>query len=149
MQRIEACELPDLSWLRNESLDGTYASLVFEHLADLPAMLVETHRVVRAGGVLAAVLNHPLFAAPASGPIVDQDGELFWRWGRYLSGGSITEPVEGGSVTFHHRPMAELLNSAADTGWVLEHMIERAIDQHMLVPQEEIPRLLAVRWRKC
>ncbi|MFZ0493417.1 MAG: methyltransferase domain-containing protein [Acidimicrobiia bacterium] len=146
---VVRCDLPDLSWLGDDTVDGAYASLVIEHLDDAAAMLLEAHRVVRSGGVLAVVVNHPMFAAPASGPIVDpDDGEVFWRWGRYLSGGRIVEPVGDSDITFYERPLADLLNMAADAGWVLEHMIERAIEQSGTVRQEEVPRLLAVRWGK-
>jgi SAM-dependent methyltransferase len=146
---VVRCDLPDLSWMVGARFDGAYSSLVLEHLDDAGGMFRESHRIVRAGGVLAIVVNHPVFAAPASGPVVDpDDGEVFWRWGRYLSGGRIIEPAGGEEITFHHRPMALLLNLAADAGWTLERMIERAIDQPGPVSQDEVPRLLAVRWRK-
>jgi SAM-dependent methyltransferase len=146
---VVRCDLPELSWVRDDAVDGAYASLVLEHLEDPAAMFREAHRVVRSGGVFAAVVNHPVFAAPASGPIVDpDDGEVLWRWGRYLSGGRIIEPVGDTEITFHERPLASLLNMAADAGWVLEHAIERAIDQIWPVSQEEVPRLLAARWGK-
>jgi len=144
---VVRCELPELSWLRDVACDGAYASLVIEHLNDAATLFREAHRVVRPGGVLAIVINHPVFAAPASGPVVDpDDGEVFWRWGRYLSGGRIIEPAGETDITFYQRPLAELLNMAADAGWTLERMIERAIEQSGTVSQDEVPRLLAARW---
>jgi len=145
---VVRCDLPDLSWMRDSAVDGAYASLVIEHVADAERLFAEVHRVVKPGGVLAAVLNHPLFASPASGPVVDpEDGELFWRWGRYLTEGTVTELVDGGTITFYHRSMSALLNAAAGAGWVLNRLIERSTEHP--VGQEEIPRLLAVRWRKA
>jgi SAM-dependent methyltransferase len=147
---VVRCELPELSWLRDDAVDGAYASLVFEHLDDAAAMFREAHRVIGSGGVVAVVVNHPVFAAPASGPIVDpDDGEVFWRWGRYLSGGRIIEPVGDSDITFFHRPLGILLNMAADAGWILERIIERGIEQPGLFSQEEVPRLLGARWRKA
>jgi SAM-dependent methyltransferase len=146
---VVRCDLPELTWLRDDAVDGAYASLVIEHLDDAATMYREAYRVVRPGGVLAIVAIHPVFAAPASGPIVDpDDGEVFWRWGRYLSGGRIIEPVGDSDITFYERPLADLLNMAAGEGWVFEHMIERAIEQSGTIRQEEVPRLLAVRWVK-
>jgi len=146
---VVRCDLPELTWLRDGAVDGAYASLVIEHLDDAAMMFREAHRVVAAGGVLAVVINHPVFAAPASGPIVDpDDGEVMWRWGRYLSGGTIIEPVGESDITFYERPLADVLNLAADAGWALEHVIERGIDQSGTVRQEEVPRLFAARWVK-
>ena len=146
---VVRCDLPDLSWLGNGAVDGAYASLVVEHLEDPAAMFQEAHRVVRPGGVFAVVVNHPVFAAPASGPIVEpEDGEVLWRWGRYLSGGRIIEPVGDSDITFYERPLSVLLNMAADTGWMLQHAIERAIEQSGAVSQDEVPRLFAARWGK-
>ena len=146
------CRLPDLGWARDGSLDGAYTSLVFEHLADLPLMFREAYRVVKLGGVLVTVMNHPFYAAPDSGPVIDPtDGELFWRWGKYLSNGKTAEPAGNGSVTFYHRSLSVLLNMATDSGWVLECMTERGIafgSDSLLAQQQEIPRLLAVRWKE-
>lgn len=148
---VVQCRLPDLGWARAMSFGGAYASLVFEHLVDLRRVFEEVARVMRRGGVFAAVMNHPFYTAPQSGPIVDPtDGELFWRWGDYLSGGTTSEPAGEATVAFSHRSLSKLLNTAADAGWILERMIERAVvgDDPLLAPQSEIPRLLAVRWRK-
>ncbi|NIA25938.1 MAG: methyltransferase domain-containing protein [Gammaproteobacteria bacterium] len=148
---VVECRLPDLGWARAVSFDGAYASLVFEHLADLPGMFQGVSRVTRQAGVLATVMNHPLSTASESGPVVDPtDGELFWRWGSYLSGGTTSEPAGEAAVTFFHRSLSELLNMAADAGWILEHLIERSVtgDDPFLGRQAEIPRLLGIRWRK-
>jgi hypothetical protein len=99
------------------------------------------------------VVNHPLFTAPDSGPVVDPtDGEVFWRWGAYLEDGYTDEPAGGDQVTFYHRPLASLLNSAADAGWSLERTVERGVppttEDPLLASQGQIPRLLGLRWTK-
>lgn len=152
---VVQARLPDLGWLRDRSLDGAYAVLVLEHLADLDAVFSEVARVVRDGGSFSLVLNHPLYTAPESAPVVDpSDGELFWRWGRYFDQAETREPAGDGRVTFIHRPLAAVLNSAARSGWRLERIEERGIGpataerDRLLALQGHLPRLLAVRWRR-
>lgn len=147
------CRLPALDWLRSAVMDGAYAVLVFEHLALLPELFAGLRRVVRPGGVLAAVCNHPAFTAPGSGPVVDPtDGELFWRWGPYLEPGTSTEPAGSDTVTFHHRPLGSVLTEAAGAGWCLERLEEAGPGEAavardpLLARQRHVPRLLGVRW---
>ena len=153
-RRVQA-RLPDLSWLKNDVLSGAFAVLVLEHLADLETLFAEVHRTVRTDGWLAVGLNHPAYTAPSAGPIVDPtDGEVLWRWGPYFEPALTNELVAGNAVTFHHRPIGHLLQSAATHGWKLERFEERPLSPRTvsqnptLRGQEGIPRLLGVRWLK-
>ncbi len=145
--------LPDLSSFRTEAFDGAYVSLVLEHIEDHRRALAEIARVVRANGALALVINHPTFTAPSSAP-VDDGEEVLWRPGRYFGMGSTEEPVSDGTITFYHRPMADLLNAASDAGWDLQRMEERGASGGQisrypaLARQRHVPRLLAVRWTR-
>ncbi|MBP1631907.1 MAG: methyltransferase family protein [Acidobacteria bacterium] len=150
---VAVCRLPDLRWVRDGALDGACAVLVLEHLEDPGPVFGEAARVVRPGGVLALVANHPAYTAPGSGPLVDTaDGEVLWRWGPYMEEGTSEEPAGEGSVTFHHRSLGVLLTTAASAGWCLERLVEhgvgeqRAAEDALLAAQRQIPRLLAVRW---
>jgi SAM-dependent methyltransferase len=151
---VVGCRLPGLDWIRPGAFDGAYASLVAEHLADLPSFFHALAEAVRVGGPLVLVVNHPAFTAPGSGPIVDPtDGEVFWRWGAYLEDGFTEEPAGEETVTFFHRSFSSLLNSAASAEWVLEQIVERDVgcladDDPLLSKQRGIPRLLGVRWRR-
>ncbi len=101
------------------------------------------------------VLNHPMFTAPDSAPIADADGELLWRPGRYFDLGYTEEPAGDGTVRFHHRSTAHLLNAAARTGFCLEQMVELGPSDAqiertpLLAGQRHIPRLMGLRWRKA
>jgi SAM-dependent methyltransferase len=134
------------------TLDGAFAVLVLEHLPEPESFFAETARVVRPDGWLAVILNHPLWTPVDAGPFVDPtDGEVLWRWGGYLERGFTDEPVTGGTIRFHHRPMGDLLTVAADEGWMLERLHERPVGHGgdpLLAAQTQIPRLLGARWRR-
>jgi SAM-dependent methyltransferase len=135
------------------AIAGAFAVLVLEHLPDAGTFFAEAARVVAAGGWLVLVLNHPLWTAPGSGPFVDPtDGEVLWRWGDYLDRGHSDEPIAaGGALRFHHRPIGDLLSTAAHSGWALAEVAERPVghgSDPILAAQTQIPRLLGVRWRR-
>lgn len=131
---------------RDSSYDGVYSVLTLEHVADHGTFFAEVARVTRFGGVLAVVVNHPVWTAPESTPVSDSDGEVLWRPGDYFSNGSSQIPAGDETVTFHHRSMGDLLTTAAAAGWSLQRMIERP--HHEFEDQAGIPRLLACRWRR-
>jgi SAM-dependent methyltransferase len=152
---VVRAQLPALGWLRPDSVAGALAVMVVEHVSEIERLFAEVAYVTVAGGTLTVVMNHPSYTAPQSGPIIDQsDGEILWRWGPYFSEAEAHEPAGDGTVVFHHRSMATLLNAAATAGWNLERLEERplspaTIARHPgLVGQEHFPRLLGIRWRK-
>ena len=142
---VVVAALPHLDFLRSDSYDGAYCVLALEHIPDHHGFFEALTRVVRTGGVLAVVKNHPIWTAPGSTPITDTDGEVLWRSGEYFSSGRTGEPAGSSRVIFHRRTTADVLNSAAESGWALEQMVERP--HHDIEQQAGIPRLLACRWR--
>ena len=133
----------------DSSFAGAYAVLVWEHLPETEAAFAEARRVVKPGGFLVTILNHPLFTAPGSGPFLDTDGEVLWRFGGYLRPGHSDEPAGADFVRFHHHPMGDLLGGAAEAGWILERLVERPSGDEtdpLLTAQAGVPRLLGVRW---
>jgi SAM-dependent methyltransferase len=153
---VVCARLPDLAWLADGSVDGAYAVLVFEHIAAQGDLLAEVARVVVPGGWFILVANHPAFTAPGAGPLIDPvDGEVSWRWGRYLEPGMSVEPAGALNLTMHHRPLGQLLTAAASAGWRLERMEERgpgpaAVERDPLLgAQRHFPRLLGLRFRNA
>lgn len=142
---VVVAELPSLAFLKTSSVDGAYCVLVLEHLSDEEAFFSEMARVVRPGGALALVINHPVWTAPDSTPITDTDGEVLWRPGGYFNRGESSVPAGNDIVAFQHRSMADLMNAASASGWSLAAMIEEP--HHDLGDQPGIPRLLACRWQ--
>jgi SAM-dependent methyltransferase len=151
---VVADRLPGLASLGDGSFDGAYLSLVLEHLPDERAVFSGLARVVRPGGVLVVVMNHPAWTAPESSPVLDEDGEPLWRPGRYFGRGWTDLPSGPGIQRFHHRTIADLLTAAASSGWELRRVVEQGVDPiqveryPVLTGQEHIPRLLGVRWMR-
>lgn len=135
------------------SFDGVIVVLVLEHLADDVAVFEEAARVTCPGGVLGLVVNHPVWTAPGSTPISDDDDdEVLWRPGEYFSSGWSDEPAGEGTIRFHHRTMSALLTNAAQAGWSLARLVEcgASATQAERIPllglQRHIPRVLGARW---
>ena len=151
---VVRCGLPSLKWVKPASLDGAYVGLVLEHLRDEKLFFSSAANAVRPGGVLALVINHPIWTAPKSSPIEDAGGEILWRPGEYFGRGFSREPAGDDKVTFYHRTMAELLNGASAAGWDLQRMEERGLSPEQvnrvpdLAGQEQIPRVLGLRWTR-
>lgn len=150
---VVRARLPHLEWVRPESVSGALCVLTLEHLADLDAFFASVRTVVAPGGFLVVVSNHPAYTAAGAGPLIDlSDGEVLWRWGPYFALGVSEEPVGGGSVTFHHRPLGTILTAAARAGWRLDELVEVPLDAAAIARdpgyagQEHLPRLYAARW---
>lgn len=138
--------IPDLGFITRDAFDGAFSVLVLEHLDAFDEFFSAAASVVRSGGVLVVVSNHPTWTAPESTPIADTDGEILWRPGGYFDGGYTDQSAGSGFIRFHHRSMSELVNAAATAGWSLEEMQEAP---HAAAKgQEGIPRVLGVRWRR-
>jgi SAM-dependent methyltransferase len=150
---VEA-RLPDLAWVRPASFDGAYLGLVLEHIPDEGPLLAGAAQAVRSGGSLAMVINHPIFTAPDSSPMEEDDGETLWRPGRYFGRGFTDEPAGEDKVRFHHRTVGELMTAAAEAGWDLQRLEEAPASAAQiarnpdLAGQEHIPRLMGARWRR-
>ena len=146
--------LPQLAWAKDASFDRALSVYLVDLIDDHVTFFTETARVVKDGGHLVVVINHPVFTAPGSAPFIDEDGDVLWRWGSYFTPGSSSEPAGDGIVEFFHRPMGDLLTCAARSGWVLEEMVERGLSAETItripayVGQEHIPRIAGFRWRR-
>jgi SAM-dependent methyltransferase len=151
---VVGARLPRLSWARRGFFNKAVVGLVLEHLPDEQVFFQEAAAVVRAGGSMAMVINHPVWTAPESSPMEDSSGETLWRPGGYFGRGYSDEPAGNRTVRFYHRTMSDLLNAASDAGWDLERMEERGISKAQVerypeyAGQEHIPRLLGAKWRR-
>lgn len=147
--------LPDLGWVKGNTVGTAVSLFVLDLIEDHDRFFDETARIVRSGGSLVVIINHPAFTAPGSGPFMDPDSDVFWRWGTYLETGSSNVPAGSGTVVMYHRSVAALLTAAAQSGWALEEMIEvplgdAAVEREpSYAGQEGIPRFFGARWRRA
>ena len=140
------------------SFDAVVACLVFEHIRDVDDAIGEVARVLAPGGRFCFFLNHPLLQTPNSGWIDDQfldPPEQYWRIGPYLIEDETIEEVEKGVfIPFIHRPLSRYVNALADSGLLLERMVEPVPPPGFIARAEEyaaastIPRLLYLRTRR-
>ncbi len=151
---VVRCQLPDLSWVRPGSIDQAVAVGLLDLIADDRKFFEQVATAVRTDGALVVVMNHPVVTAPDSEPLVDDAGQVSWRWGCYLERGVLVQPAGHRTVELHHRPLGELLTTAAAAGWCLERLIEGGATTHTISTsagehgQEHLPSLLGARWRR-
>jgi len=149
---VARVRLPSLASFQDDVFDHAGAIYLLDLISDDEGLFRELARVVRPGGSLAIVINHPVYTAPGSAPIADLEGEVLWRWGSYRERGSSLESAGHRSVEFFHRPMDALLNAASEQGWNLDILKERPLSPEAIegepgfLGQDSIPRLLGVRW---
>jgi SAM-dependent methyltransferase len=154
MGNVVKALLPDLSWVRPHSFDGALVGLVLEHLSDEKRFFTEAAGAVRRQGILAVVINHPIFTAPESSPIEHPEGEILWRPGSYFGRGYSDEPAGKEKVRFYHRTLSALLSAASEAGWDLRKLVEAGISSRQIerypeyAGQEHIPRILGARWSR-
>jgi SAM-dependent methyltransferase len=140
------------------SFDAAVCCVSVDDLVRPVAVFAEVARVLVPGGRFCFFLNHPLLQTPNSGWIDDQfldPPEQYWRIGPYLVEDETIEEVEKDVfIPFIHRPLSRYVNALADSGLLLERMIEPAPPPGFLAKAEEyaaastIPRLLYLRTRK-
>lgn len=146
--------LPELAAFRTGVFDHAVSIYLVDLIEDDRGFFAQAARVVRSGGTMAIVMNHPAYTAPGSAPIADSDGEVLWRWGAYQTRGSTSEPAGGRSVRFFHRPLGALLGDAAAAGWELRQLIERPLSAEAIeampgyAGQDTVPRLLGCLWER-
>jgi SAM-dependent methyltransferase len=149
--RAEAAALP----FADASFDAVVACLVFEHIRDVDQAIGEVGRVLQTGGRFCFFLNHPLLQTPNSGWIDDHvldPPEQYWRIGPYLVEHESDEEVDKDVfIPFIHRPLSRYVNALADSGLLVERMVEPAPPAGFLEKAAEyydaatIPRLLYLR----
>ena len=125
--------------------DAAVACLVLEHVLEFIEAIEETSRVLRSGGRLVLVLNHPAMQTPESGLILDHIAEpptRYWRVSEYLLETSHFEEVEKGVfLPFEHRPISKYINTLIESGFTIERLYEPAPSERNLGGTSELPSI--------
>jgi SAM-dependent methyltransferase len=140
--------------IRPSCADGVLACLMLEHVRDFEAAISQGAALLGDGGRFVVMLNHPLLQTPGSGWIDDHvldPPEQYWRVGPYLTASELIDEVSPGvHIRFFHRPLSHYVNAMADSGLVIERILEPSPPQSFLDRASEyrdaalIPRLMVL-----
>jgi SAM-dependent methyltransferase len=121
-----------LDFISDDSIDGVLSPLVLHYMRDWRDTLREFARVLRPGGWLVLSTHHPATEAAR------------FETTRYFE----IEPVEDrwewvGNVQFFRRPLVEITESLADSGFVIERLVEALpLNEFRLLHPESYERIL-------
>lgn len=112
--------------LGDATVDTAVLCLVLEHLDPFEPVLAEIARVLRPGGRLLVVMNHPLVQVPGACWVDDADlGDQYWRIGPYLDEQVVVEEVSPGvEIPFAYRPLGRYVRALGRVGLPLEDLVE-------------------------
>jgi len=139
--------------LRSSAFDAVVAVLLTDHLDDLDAAFREWARVLRPGGRLVVVANHPVCLAPGSTWIhdhIEDPPDHHFRLGRYLSRSMQPTRVSAEvCLDFHHRPLGAQVEALSAAGFVVEHLDEPRPREMLpgVAHSVEVPQLMVLTAR--
>jgi SAM-dependent methyltransferase len=132
-----------LTFAADGEFDLIAAPLVLHYLADWTPTLLEFHRVLRPGGILAFSTHHPLM-----------DVKLF-NLPDYFATAYIEDEWDTGKVSYYHRSLTTILNTIVEAGFVIEKVLEPQPVPAMQVTHPELydklmhnPWFLVIRARR-
>lgn len=109
-----------LSWLADASFDRILCSLALDYVERLAPVFAEFHRVVRPGGTLVFSLAHPMRDWIDTRTHHSRTYFETTRFGLHWSGFGEPKPY----VEAYRRPLADILNGLAESGWLLDRVVE-------------------------
>jgi ubiquinone/menaquinone biosynthesis C-methylase UbiE len=139
-----------LHWLPDRRFDKVLCALALDYVRDLAPVFGELRRVTRPGGVLVFSLAHPMrdwMDDRTHGDGTYHDTTLF---GMHWSTFGEPRPY----VESYRRPLAALLNPMADSGWLLDRVVEplplvemRAVADRLYHELAREPAFICIRAR--
>jgi len=102
-----------LDFIANASVDGVLSPLVLHYLPEWRPTLTEFARVLRPNGWVVLSTHHPATEADRFATTRYFDVEQVEDWWKWV-----------GKVRFYRRPLSEITESLAQSGFVIERLIE-------------------------
>lgn len=137
--------------LADASFDRIVSALAIDYVADLRPVFREFARVARTDGVLVWSMAHPMR------DWIDERtrrGATYFdttRFGMYWGGFGEPKPF----VESYRRPLADVVNAAADAGWRIEQMVEprplpemKTVDPRLYDELCQSPAFMCLRARR-
>jgi len=138
-----------LSSLPAAAFDGVSCMMALMDIPDLEMVFRAVHRVVHPSGWFVVAITHPCFETPHASWVEHETG-MVRTVNRYLDEGEWrSRNAEGvrSRAGAMHRTVSTYLNTANDTGWTLERLIEPPNNKPD-DPTPDIPRLMMIRFRR-
>ncbi|MER8778290.1 class I SAM-dependent methyltransferase [Mesorhizobium sp. M0220] len=109
-----------LDWLADGSFDRILCSLALDYVEKLEPVFAEFHRVSCPGGWLVFSMGHPMRDWQDTRTRGTKTYFETNRWGMHWGGFGEPNPY----VESYRRPLGDILNGLADTGWTLDRFVE-------------------------
>lgn len=126
----------DLKPIADASVDRVVVVLAIQNIEDVKGTFAEAQRVLKPGGTMHVVLNHPSFRVPkGSSWAWDKNGAQYRRIDKYLVESKVKIQMRPGSdesvvtVSFH-RPLQFFVKALAKAGFVVSNLEEWTSHKH-------------------
>lgn len=154
--QYEQANLENLNQLADGQFDLVISNMVVQDVSDLPAALIELHRVLKSGGYFVFSILHPCFITPESQWEKNKQGEkLYWKIDDYFKEGQFEQRFGTADPVFgFHRTVSTYLNTLIKTGFIVEKVVEpkpsrEQIDQYPAFEEDlRKPDFLIVKVKK-
>ncbi|MEI6660131.1 MAG: class I SAM-dependent methyltransferase [bacterium] len=152
-------------FLKDKSIDTIVIVLAIQNIENVNEVLAECSRILRSGGRVVLVLNHPAFRVPQGSDWYFADGVQYRTIGKYLSESRISIDMNPGerdpkkkvkTITFH-RPLQYYIKLFAKNGfaitrleeWISHKKSEKGPRQEAEdIARKEIPMFMCIEIRK-
>ncbi len=134
--RFEVSDAGKIPFIKDGSMDAVAIVLALQNIKDVAGVFAESARVLRAGGTLVFVLNHPAFRIPkqSSWGFDEKTKTQFRRVDEYLSelsaeiemhpGAPAAESRAGAHTLSFHRPLQFYFKALEKSGLVVARLEE-------------------------
>ncbi|MDR3400490.1 MAG: class I SAM-dependent methyltransferase [Pandoraea sp.] len=136
--------------LADNRFDAIVSALALDYVEDLGPTFREFARVAKPGATLVWSMGHPMRDWLDERTRRNRTYFETTRFGMYWSGFGEPKPF----VESYRRPLAGILNAAADAGWQIERMVEplplpemKSVDRRLYDELSQVPAFMCLRAR--